>query len=129
VSGSYNGSKGVQFQQLGPLSALTISTLMVNGIINPISTKPTSTFAVYLFDSQNNMLEYLPSGVSFQAKTPSLLTISPSNLALQNSYVGWFNITCSPIYQVADPVVLIMNVPNSLACPSCLSSPLNSTYT
>lgn len=128
VSTPYNSSLGIQFQQIGPLSALTISTFVVNHINNPMSTQPSSQFQVYLYNSQNNILEYLKYGPSIQVSIPSSLTISYSLTSLQNSLVGWFNLTFQPNYQIVSTVALILTVPNSLSCPSCASQILNSTY-
>ena len=56
ISGTYNNSQGVQFQQIGPLSASTLLALTVYHVINPISTKPTSSFQIYIFNAQNQLL-------------------------------------------------------------------------
>lgn len=56
ISGSYNSSQAVQFQQIGPLSASTISKLTVYHVLNPISTKPTASFQIYIYNSQNQLL-------------------------------------------------------------------------
>jgi hypothetical protein len=56
IYGSYNGSQAVQFQQIGPLSSSTLSSLTVYHGINPISTKPTSSFQIYIYNSQNQLL-------------------------------------------------------------------------
>jgi hypothetical protein len=100
ISGTLNGSQGVQFQQMGPLSASTLFTLVVNHVINPISTKPTSSFGIYIYNSQNQLLEYLTNGPSFAATIPSVLSISVISSSVRNSEVGWFNITLSPNYAI-----------------------------
>lgn len=125
--GSYNGSSGVQVQQLGPISAATVSTITIFNAINPISTQATTSFAAYFLDSSNNVLEYLTSGPNYQVSTPSLLTVSVSR-SLQNSFVGWFNITLSTTYQIPVSFSVILVAPNSVSCPTCLATSYNSTY-
>lgn len=89
---------------------------------------PTSNFALYIFDSQKDLLEYLSPAKNYAAKYAAALPVSISGATLQNSYVGWLNITYSPLFEITDPVSLLLIVPNALSCPTCPSSTLNSTY-
>jgi hypothetical protein len=76
---------------------LSSSSFMISNLINPSSTMPTSSFQVYFYNSNNQMVEYITSGLTIQMTTPakfsalSLTTNNTVNSALTSLLVT-FNV-------------------------------------
>lgn len=61
---------------------LSSTPVVINNLINPSSTSPTSSFGIYLYNSLDQMLEYQASGLTFtsnQAASFFALNLIPNN--------------------------------------------------
>lgn len=67
----------------GQLSSMPVS---VHNLVNPSSTRPTTSFGITILNAQHQTVEYLTAGLSFQVSSPApffSLTLRPNNT--QNS--------------------------------------------
>jgi hypothetical protein len=128
ITGIYNGSQGIQLEEVGPLAAGMVSSFTVDSMVNPLSTQPTPAFSVEIYDSANQLLEYLSFGPSFRATTPSSMLMSVTPSSGQNSVKNTYMITFSTSYTLSAAVALVLVVPSSQSCPSCVAQPFNSSH-
>ena len=128
VSGTFNGTQGIQLQQIGPLVAGTVSTFTIQNMINPISTQPSSAFKIDIYDSANQLLEYLHSGMSLKATIPSSLSMTLLSSSNQNSAQNTYTITYSTSYLITSTVALVLVVPKQQSCTLCVAQPYNNSH-
>ena len=97
-------------------------------MVNPQSTQPSSAFKIDIYDSSNNLLEFLHSGPSLQATIPSSLSMTVTPSSLQNNALNTYTLTYSTSFPIASTVALILVVPKEQSCPSCVSQGYNNSH-
>ena len=123
-----NNSQALLVQQLGPLSASTITTVTVDNVVNPVSTQTTNPLTLSLFDSSDQLLEYLSSGPTLTMTTPNTLAVTAATSTPTNSATGWLNLTLTLTHSLLSSGAVVLTLPAGVSCPACTATPLNSSH-
>ena len=107
---------------------LQTSTIFISNLINPTTTTPTSSFQLLIYNSNNQLIEYATSGLSYRVTIAAnfySLSLTPNNTI--NSALTSLDIT----FNVASTTytnnsVLVVTFPSSISMNAVLCTPLSS---
>lgn len=122
VAGNSVYSSALNFTGIGTfISKGTVVTFQISKIVNPSSTRPSSTFSLYTF-LQGNLIESLTSGLTVTMTTPAAFTfatiVADSKINGDSTY---YILSIMPSISIPSGSILRLTIPSNitLASPVC----------
>jgi len=107
---------------------LANSPIYINNLINPSTTTPTTSFQVQLYNSNNLLIEYATSGLSYRVTSASnfySLSLNPNNT--MNSALTSMDIIFNiPSTTYTNNSILVITFPSTISMNNIICTPLSS---